>query len=112
MFWLVAALFLIDTLNSLIDVLIEPGSRAPIGVPPEELATHFVGTTAMGGAWALFMITGWPGRLLPTALVPWNGTIPVWLVRGAALGVGGSFLLFAFEAFLCFRARARRSAQA
>ena len=112
MFWLVAALFLIDAINSLIDVIVEPGSRAPIGVPPEELAVHFVGTTAIGAAWAVFMIAGWPARLLPTALAPWNGAIPEWLARGAAPAVCGSFLLFAFEAMLFFRAGARRRAQA
>src|SRR5438045_8897259 len=68
MFWLVAALFLIDAINSLIDVIVEPGSRAPIGVPPEELAVHFVGTTAIGAAWAVFLIAGWPARLHQTAI--------------------------------------------
>ena len=108
MFWLVAALFLVDTINSLIDVVVEPGSRAPLGVPQEELAVHFIGTTAMGGAWAVYMITGWPARLLPTALATWNGAIPRWLARGVAPGICASFLLFAFEALLFFRAAGRR----
>jgi len=112
MFWLVAALFFVDTINSLVDVMVEPGSRAPIGVPPEELAVHFIGTTAMGAAWATFLISGWPARLLPTGLASWNGAIPEWLRRGAAPGVVGSFLLFAFEALLFFRANARRGALA
>src|SRR6266849_10803982 len=38
LFCLVVALFAFDTLNSLIDVMVEPASRAPIGVPPAELA--------------------------------------------------------------------------
>src|SRR5687768_17395285 len=71
-FWLVTAVFFIDTLNSLIDVMIEPKSRASLGgVPPAEIAVHFIGTTMLGAAWAMFMFDGWTTRNAPSALVPW-----------------------------------------
>jgi hypothetical protein len=107
-FWVVAALFFIDTVNSLIDVMIEPASRAPIGVPPAELAIHFIGTTLMGAAWVTFMITGWSTRHAPRALVPWAaGTFPAWLVPMAWGAVVGSVLLVMFETTLVARYAAR-----
>jgi len=107
-FWIVAALFFIDTANSLIDVMIEPASRAPIGVPPAELAIHFIGTTMMGAALATYLITGWPTRHAPQALAPWTaGTFPSWLTPVAWGAVVGSVLLVTFEATLVARYAAR-----
>jgi hypothetical protein len=103
-FWIVAALFFVDTVNSLIDVVIEPASRAPIGVPPAELAIHYIGTTMMGGAWAAYMITGWPTRHAPQVLVPWAaGTFPAFLAPMAWGAVVGSLLLVTFETILVVR---------
>lgn len=109
-FWIVAMLFFIDTVNSLWDVMVEPRSRAPIGVPPAELAVHFIGTTIMGAAWATFILTGWPTRNAPTALLPWPpGTFPWWFLPMAWGALVISVLLVAFEASLVLRAKAWRS---
>ncbi|HEX7154268.1 MAG TPA: hypothetical protein VF618_22460 [Thermoanaerobaculia bacterium] len=112
LFWIVAALLVIDTMNSLIDVMIEPASRAPIGVPPAELAIHFIGTTMMGGALAIYLITGWPTRNAPSALVPWPaGTFPTWLPQMAWGALATGVVLVLFEASLVVR-YARRPAAA
>lgn len=106
LFWLVAATFFIDTVNSLIDVMIEPKSRAPIGVPPAELAVHFIGTTLMGAAFAVYLNYGWAGRNAPSALAPWApGTFPAWLAPGAWGALVFGVALVAFEASLVWKYR-------
>lgn len=108
-FWIVAALFLFDTTNSLIDVMIEPASRAPIGVPPAELAIHFIGTTLMGAAWAVYMLTGWATRNAPGALTPWAaGTFPKMLAPMAFGALGGSLVLVVIETALVVKYANRR----
>lgn len=106
-FWIVAALFFFDTLNSLIDVMVEPASRASFGgVPPKELAVHFIGTSMMGAAWATFMITGWATRNAVSALAPWpSGTFPSFLAPMAWGALGTSVLLVVFEAGLVMKYR-------
>jgi len=104
LFWIVAALFFLDTVNSLIDVMIEPRSRAPLGVPPQELAIHFLGTSMMGAAWATYMISGWPTRNAPSALVPWPaGTFPAWLPTMAWGALAFGLVLVAVETALVIR---------
>lgn len=111
-FWTVAATFAIDSLNSFLDVIFEPGSRSPRGVPPSELAIHFVGTSMMGAAWALFMVYGWNSRLEPTSLVPrTDGLFPGWAINMSLGALASAYALVAFEAFLFLRATARRRAQ-
>jgi hypothetical protein len=106
LFWIVAATFFIDTINSLIDVMIEPKSRAPIGVPPAELAVHFIGTTLMGAAFAMVLVDGWATRNAPSALVPWApGAFPSWLPSMAWGALAFGVLLVAFEAVLVWRYR-------
>ena len=103
-FFIVGALFLFDLLNSLIDTMIEPASRAPIGVPPNELALHFIGASLMAAAFAVFLIGGWADRSGPAAVVPWPpGTFPTWLPPLAWGGVAVSVALVAFEAALVTR---------
>jgi hypothetical protein len=106
-FWLVAALFFIDTVNSLIDVMVEPASRAEFGgVPPKELAVHFIGTSMMGAAWATFMIGGWATRTAPSALASWPpGTFPSWLAPMAWGALAISVLLVGLEATLVMKYR-------
>jgi hypothetical protein len=106
-FWIVAALFFFDTINSLLDVMIEPASRASLGgVPPAELAVHFIGTSMMGAAWATFMIAGWATRTAPPTLAHWApGTFPSWLASMAWGAVGMSVLLVLFEAALVMKYR-------
>lgn len=104
LYWIAAALFFLDTVNSLIDVMIEPKSRAPIGVPPQELALHFIGTTMMGAAFVTFMISGWSTRNAPSALVPWPaGTFPDWLAPMAWGGMAFGVLLVLAETALVIR---------
>jgi hypothetical protein len=103
-FWLVAALFAADTINSLVDVMLEPASRAPIGVPPAELALHFIGTTAMGAAWAIFMVAGWPSRDAAPALRA-SIALPPAIALLSWSGVAIAIALLVFESLLTVRAR-------
>jgi hypothetical protein len=105
-FSIVVALFLLDTINSLIDVVIEPASRAPIGVPPTELAVHFIGTSLMGASFAIFMYEGWATRMARSVIVHWPvGTFPPWLPPMAWGAVVISILLVVFEAGLVWKYR-------
>lgn len=111
-FWIVAATFAFDSLNSLLDVIFEPASRSPRGVPPAELAIHFLGITMMGAAWALYMVLGWNTRLEPTMLVSRTDSFfPDWGINMAFATVCGAYALVVFEASLFLRAVARRRAQ-
>jgi hypothetical protein len=104
LYWIVAALFFLDTLNSLLDVMIEPRSRAPIGVPPQELAIHFIGTTMMGASWATYMIAGWATRSAPSALIRWPpGTFPPWLPSLAWGALAFGVVLVLVETMLVVR---------
>lgn len=100
-FWLVAALFAADMINSLIDVIVEPASRAPTGVPPAELVLHFIGTTAMGAAWATFMAAGWVTRNAPATLRA-NTDIqqPIVLLAWSGLAIALAILLLETALFL------------
>ena len=109
-FWVVLILFALDSLNTLLDVVFEPRSRAPRGVPPSELAVHFVGTTAMGAALATFILAGWASRLHATDLTPHVGTVmPGWFFKFGYFGLVGAFALVIFEACLFARAISRRA---
>jgi hypothetical protein len=108
-FWAVAGLFAFDSLNTLLDVIFEPGSRAPRIVPPAELAVHFLGTSMMGAAWAVFMWGGWDSRLNPTAIAPRvNSFIPDWSISLGFVALFAAFALVLFETFLFTRAVLRR----
>lgn len=108
-FWFVAALFAFDTLNSLLDVVFEPSSRAPRIVPRTELAIHFTGITAMGAAWAVYMFVGWNTRLSATALRPHGeGHLPALMLGLGYLALAGAFALVIVEATLFARALLKR----
>lgn len=108
-FWLVAALFAFDALNTLLDVIFEPASRSPRIVPPAELAVHFLGTTLMGAAWAIFMVAGWGTRLNTTAIRERGASfIPDWSLGLGYVALIGAFALVLFEASLFVRAILRR----
>lgn len=108
-FWAVAALFACDSLNSLADVLLEPASRAPRGVPAPELATHFVGTSLMGAASGIFMFSGWGQHLRPTALIAHtNSFLPDWVFVVGFATLFLAYILVTFETFLFARAVLRR----
>jgi hypothetical protein len=109
-FWVVAALFAFDALNTLLDVIFEPASRAPRIVPQTELAVHFLGTSLMGAAWAVFMVAGWGARLNSTAIRPRGRAsfIPDWALGLGYVALAGAFALVLFEATLFVRAILRR----
>lgn len=108
-FWLVAALFAFDALNTLLDVIFEPASRSPRIVPPAELAVHFLGTTMMGAAWAVFLVAGWGTRFNATAIRPrGENFIPEWAITLGYVALVGAFALVLFEASLFVRAIIRR----
>jgi hypothetical protein len=108
-FWVVAGLFAYDALNSLLDVIFEPASRAPLQVPPTELADHFIGTTMMGAAWATFMLAEWGRRLETTALKPHiDSSIPDWVFSLGYLALAMSVAVLLFEAALFARALLKR----
>lgn len=108
-FWAVVGLFAFDSLNSFVDVIVEPGSRAPRIVPPAELAVHFAGITSMGAAWAAFMLTGWETRLNPTAIVARaGGFLPEWSINLGFVALVGAYALVLFETSLFTRAVLRR----
>jgi len=109
-FWVVVGLFALDSLNSFLDVIFEPASRAPRGVPPTELAIHFVGISSMGAAWAVFMVSGWAARLQLTGLKPHTGSIlPEWFFDFGYVGVAAAFLMVICEGGLCAKALTRRA---
>jgi len=104
-YWLVAVLFAMDTINSAVDVVLEPASRAPIGVPRAELALHFIGTMAMGAAWGTFMVAGWDTRNGAAALRAHTDLPPaIALLAWSSLAIAAA--VFLFETLLVFRARA------
>lgn len=108
-YWAVAGLFAFDGLNTLLDVMFEPASRSPRIVPPAELAVHFVGTTLMGAAWAVFMVAGWDARNGPTAILPRGESfLPEASFVLGYVALLGAFALVAFEALLFARAVLRR----
>jgi hypothetical protein len=87
-FWVVAAVFAIDFVDDVVDVAIEPRSRAPLGgLPPLEYLIHMIVMALSGGVWVSFLVAGWATRGQPTAIVPralpW---IIVWMGRGVAVG--------------------------
>ena len=100
-FWVVGSLFVIDFVNSIVDVAIEPRSRAAFGgVPSAEAAIHNVGTAALGAIAALYFSSGWEQRLLPTALVPSVSELPAFLVVQANLIAITGMVLAALELVL------------
>ena len=109
-FWLVFALFVFDGLNSLLDVIFEPASRAPRIVPPAELSVHFFGVSLMGAAFATFMLSGWGARHHATALTPHTGSfLPDAIFLLGFFGLAGATGLASFEAYLFIRAIRRRA---
>lgn len=109
-FWIVLALFAFDALNTLLDVVFEPASRAPRIVPPAELSVHFLGTTMMGAAFATFILAGWDSRHHATALAAHTASIlPDYFFSFAYGGVVAAFVLVTFETSLFIGAVTQRA---
>jgi len=85
-FWVLAVVFAIDLIDDVVDVCVEPRSRAPLGgLPTPEYVVHILAMACSGGAWATFLVLGWSARDEPTALVPFGATLPEWLLWFARL---------------------------
>lgn len=109
-FWVVFALFALDGLNSFLDVIFEPGSRAPRIVPPAELAVHFLGISLLTAAWTSFVLSGWETRLNATALTSHTGSVlPDSFFQFGFIGLAGAMALATFELGLFVRALRRRA---
>ncbi len=104
-FWITGAIFVLDLINSILDVSIEGKSRKTLGgVPTQEYIIHTIGSTFAGAITISYFIAGWHYRLLPTSLTPLSdGTYSAMFVwNGMALVLGGIFLTTT-EAFLLFK---------
>lgn len=102
-FVVVALLLGLDFANNVVDVLLEPRSRAAIGgLPPMEYAIHIVGATASGAITGAFLAVAWPLVRLPTELAPAN--LPAWLSWNATLTGTGALVLALVECALVARA--------
>ncbi|MBS2032908.1 MAG: hypothetical protein JST54_33860 [Deltaproteobacteria bacterium] len=107
-YWAVAAVFGVDFVDDVVDVLIEPGSRRPLGgLPPAEYLIHMVVMAVTGAIWVSFLTAGWATRNAPTALEPWAGTLPGWMVWDARLMAAGGAGLALLELGLMWHAARR-----
>ncbi len=104
-FWIVSAVFVIDFLNDIADVILEPKSRKSLGgLPPLEYLTHIMGAGAAAAATSGFIVLAYPWSTLPTEIAPAH-EVPRWLaINGYIMGIGG-LLLEGFETVLFIRAR-------
>lgn len=107
-YWGMVALFTFDLVDDVVDVMIEPRSRAPLGgLPPLEYLVHMVAIALSGGAWATFVIAGWATRHEPTALVSF--ALPWWLLWYARIVAVGALLMGMADAIRLARSRAVRT---
>jgi hypothetical protein len=104
-FWALASVFTLDLAIDVVDVLVEPASRAPLGgLPGIEYLLHMLVMAISGAIWASFGAAGWSQRVLPTALLPADGR-PAWLYWDARLTALGSVALLLLEGGLFLSAR-------
>jgi hypothetical protein len=100
-FWVVAALFAIELVNSLVDISLEPQSRSPEGVPRLELVIHSLGATMMGAAASSYLLLEWPSAALATGIRPHPAdALPGWMLLAGTLTVAIAVGLFVLEAAL------------
>jgi hypothetical protein len=91
-YWLVAGVLGFDFVINVVDVVVEPKSRAPLGgLPPPEYLIHMVVMAFAGGATCTFLALGYAGRLEPSALLA-PEHMPTWLVWYARVVVVGAVL--------------------
>jgi hypothetical protein len=102
-FWAIAALFALDFVNNLADVVLEPSSRASLGgVPPAEYALHIAGATLTGAVAAAFLAQADRLAGLPTELATSHGLSAMLSTNGVIIAVGAG-LLTLFEGALLVR---------
>lgn len=105
-FWIIGALFLIDFLNSIVDVSIENNSRKTLGgLPTPEYIIHTVGSTFAGAITIAYFIQGWDFRNFQTGLVAVSTNAYPSLIQmnGYTLVMGSAFMVL-LESFLLLRA--------
>jgi hypothetical protein len=103
-FWALAALFVIDFVNSAVDAYLERDSRAGLGgLPRLEYIIHIVGATLMGAVAASFLIRGWHLGGLETALAPRAAAAPLLMQINAVAIAVSSVGLAAYETAVLLR---------
>jgi hypothetical protein len=106
-FWLTVALFAADFVNSVLDVISEEKSRAPLGgLPHLEYMLHIVGATFSGAITLAFVATSWASASEPTALAAAT-QIPGWLAVLGAADVAGGLVFTLLEGALYMRSIVR-----
>lgn len=113
-FWAIGGLFVLDFVNNIADVLLEPASRRPLGgLPPMEYLIHVIGATASGAITTAYFLTGWSLGGEPTALVSVAPDAFPDLVRWQAfVVVAGGGLLTMIEGALLVRGWVHRARDA
>lgn len=109
-YWALVAVFAFDFVDDVVDVAIEPRSRAPLGgLPPREYLIHMIVMGLAGAAWVSFIAAGWAQRAAPTALLP--HPLPAWVVWYARAVAVGALLMGLQDLGLLVRSvvRARRA---
>ncbi len=107
-FWGVTGVFVVELVNSLVDITLEPESRLPARVPGLELVIHYVGATLMGAAAACFMVLEWGAGSRPTALTPHGlETLSIWILPIGYLTFAVAVALVVTETLLFARYRLR-----
>lgn len=104
-YWAIAALFGADLLIDVVDVLIEPSSRKPLGgLPGPEYLIHMVVMAISGGIWVSFLVNAWQWRNHATALVPYaSNEMPTWLIWDGRLMGAGALGLVLLEGGMMLR---------
>ena len=102
--WVFAGLFALDFLNNLVDVALEPRSRASLGgLPPLEYAIHVAGASLSGAVAAAFVAVNLDHAGAATALVA-QPSVSSWLRLDTELVAVGGLLLTLLEGALLLRA--------
>ncbi len=109
-YFAVAGAFGLELVNQVVDVVIEPKSRKPMGgLPGVEYCVHVLSSVLSGGAWFVFVFAGWGGRLAATALVPLgDASLPAAIVWDGKIICVSSVLLALFEGVLYVRSMAKQ----
>lgn len=102
-FWSIGALLMLDVGVNVVDVLLEPRSRAPLGgIPRFEYLPHILGSTFAGGVVTSYFVLGPSGGVAP----------PRWLtLQGNVVAFGGVLLTLA-EIVLFLKSRTAVDARA
>ncbi|MEW6058262.1 MAG: hypothetical protein AB1540_16790 [Bdellovibrionota bacterium] len=93
-FYFVGFLLVLDLINSVVDVLMESKSRAPLGgLPRGEYLVHILGTFIVGTITMAYFILFWDFKDQPTTLEALRpDALPTWIsLQGHATAAGAFF---------------------